>query len=196
MLINITTKKYIAIIDYVNDKNITLKAGATLGTESPSLSASDKAIRNAILTSGTNTTHSDYTFKSTSSVASVIVGSPQSGKRFFAKYLTNQQTTTSSSNTQNAETTNKDDSTTSGGEAPINNNVKPDALAKNIICFCKDFEFQPDPRMLNTMYYIDSKKVNEYIQNCMDLRGGVQPLLSCAEPALQQAFCVPPPLPS
>ena len=180
MQITITTKKYQAVIEYNDPKNIVLKTGAVLGIESPSLSQSDKIIRALLCTAGTNVTQCDYTFKSASSVASVLVGSPQSGNRFFAKYLGNATPTTNSSNQQSNSGANNPNSTTSSGSAPINNNLTTDAVAKSIITFCKDFSFDINPRIINTMFYIDKKEINGYLVNCMELMGFDESLLELA----------------
>ena len=178
----IKTKKYNAVIEYESDKNITLKDGAKLGVESPSLDKVLKATRKTFsktTDSGDIITVADITFHSKSACASFIVGSPQSGNRFFEKYLS---TTTKGSETTSSET--KEETT----EKPLDEKQQKQQLAESIITFCKDFGFDSSlkgGRALNTMQYVDN--VNDYILGYMELTNYPQDLVDKAQKAMQYA---------
>lgn len=158
--INVLEKNYKAVIEYTDDKNITLKSGAKLGIEKPSLDPTLKALRAKSTTtdgSGDIITAIDLGFKSKSAIASFIVGSPQSGNRFFAKYL---KTTTSGE----SEVKTEDDAT----KAPtMSDKEQKQKVVESVIAFCQDFAFKPDPRCLNNMAFVDD--VNSYLLNFMEL---------------------------
>lgn len=167
MLIVIQTKKYTANIDYIDDKNITLKSGALLGIESASLDANNKSIRNNTNYVNNNSTLCDLTFKSKSAIASFIVGSPQSGNRFFAPYLgTNNQAPQQNASVNNT-TTQPQQQASQTQNNNTNTSVDNNKLAKQIITFCKDFVFNPDNRCLNTLKYV--KDPSDYLVSFMEL---------------------------
>lgn len=187
--INILNKKYSADIEYVDDKHITLKANAKLGVESPSLDPNLKSMRQANTTidaNGNIITTCDLLFKSKSAIASFIVGSPQSGNRFFANYLGNSTTQGSAPQPNNQQSQN---TTTTGAtntqSAPVMSNADRDKLAKDLCVFCMDFSFDLTPRALNEMYY--QQNVDKYILNYMALIGADESMLKMAKDKMRSA---------
>lgn len=183
--ININAKHYSVVINYNDPKNIVLLTGAIVAPMSASLDAMNQALRNTNTTtdaSGNIITTADIVFKSTSACASFIVGSPQSGNRFFAKYLQNASNTSSATNTN---TTQTDTSASSVGASGVLTDAEKDNLAKEIKIFCKDFEFNPDPRCLNNMLYV--KDINDYVLSFMQVIGYDESLIDLAKSKMKSA---------
>lgn len=180
--LNINIKnKIIAIVEYNSDKDIDLMSGAIIKEPSSSMATNIKTLRDAYTTtnsSGQITTTTNIHFKSESACASFLYGCSKDGKAFFRNLL---GTTEDSSNTTNTAT----ESTTETPTEPVKELTEDEIknnLAKSIITFCKDFQFVPDNRCLNTMLYTED--VKNYILSFMELTNYPQDLLDDASSKL------------
>jgi len=176
MQFTLKTKKINATCDYVSESNVKLLSGAIIQPASASLEASLVALRNTNTTTnatGQIITTADLTFKSLSRLASFIYGCSKNGKAVFAPYISGSTSTTSSESTE----ANTDEA--SEKTAATTKKVDTDALAKSIITFCKDFEFVPDPRLLNSLLY--ESNPSDFIVNSMELVGYDEDLLNRAK---------------
>lgn len=193
----ITLKKTNNVVIYNNDKDLTLKAGAILKPACPSLDKALIALRDANTTTDSNgnlITTTDLNFKSKSALASFIQGGATNGNRYFEKYLGNAQAQPNpqpTTNSSNSNTTNSNPQPQTQAQPKVAKANKlsdaeiKDKLAKNILCFCKDFEFKPDNRCLNTMFYVDD--VNDYIKSFMELVNYPQDLIDNANAKMKSA---------
>ena len=174
MQFTLKTKKINATCDYVSESNVKLLSGAIIQPASASLEASLAALRSTNTTTnatGQIITTADLIFKSLSRLASFIYGCSKNGKAVFAPYISGSASTTTSGSSE---------STSASEEKPAaTTKVNTDALAKSIITFCKDFEYVPDPRLLNSLLF--ESNPSDFIVNSMELVGYDEDLLKRAK---------------
>lgn len=168
---------------------LVLKQGAKLNPVGASFTQSDLiTLRNTKTTtdaSGNIFTTEDLTFKSKSALATFIQGGQTNGdaycERSFGiprfpkdgKTITKESSSKEEEKTTTTEDTNCEESIEDSGEK-----VK-DALAKSIITFCKDFEYKPDPRLLNSILF--ESDPSQFIVNSMELVGFDEDLIQRAK---------------
>lgn len=165
-------------IVYNSDNEIILKSGATLKAAQKSLARNAKltALRTSATTtdaSGNLVTTCDLTFKNKSSIATFIEGNSRSGTEYFKKYLSATTTTeTTSSNEEETKETTEEviiEDKKEDKKSVIEDKKARQELAINFITFCKDFEYKPDPRLLNSLKY--EKDPEQFMLNSMELIG-------------------------
>ena len=188
----IESKKGVAI-RLEDDGTFTLEAGslvsATLGK-----SASDavKSLRSSLVGLDGKTT-ADHNFASLSALASFVRGAQTNGKAFFADDLKGIATpATAKPATPKAPKASKP----AEGTAKAEEEPKPEAgkltsqqmafanaVAQKVKTFCVDFEFNPDPRLINSLRHCgNAEEAGTMILNSMELIGMPAELLERAEP--------------
>ena len=173
-------------IIYNSENDIILKSGATLKTAQKSLARNAKltALRTSATTtdaSGKIITTCDLTFKNKSSIATFVEGNSRSGTEYFKKYLTATEETTSSKE-EEVKTTKSEEVIEDKKEEKknaIEDKKARNTLAFDIITFCKDFEYKPDPRLLNSLKH--EKDPQQFMLNSMELIGMDSDLLMKAK---------------
>ena len=147
---------------------VIIKTGAKLG-ELKKLT--DKQAYNARL-DNTNPTTKDVIFTSASAAASFLQGSTIGGNKYFAKYLgTDIGSAEKDKATEQPKTTEK--------EEPKDEMSLRYETYRKVKTFCKDFEFNPDPRFMNNLIYV--KDIDNYLIDFMQLTNYESELVELAK---------------
>ena len=199
-------KKNTLFIEWNEDNSnsgivLVLKQGAQLNPVSAAFKQTELiSLRNKKSTTGADgkiTTTEDITFKSKSALASFIQGAQTNGQRYCERTFgipkvgstitTPTNAPSSKEEEQEQEQEQEQESTTESEtiiETEITKSDAPslalrDKLAKSIITFCKDFQYVPDPRLLNSLLF--ESDPSQFILNSMELVGYEEELLDRAK---------------
>ena len=156
----------------------TLKSGATLLSAKPSLTpalVASRAATSTINPNGTATLNVDVSFPSISTLASFVQGGSTNGKSWLDRNCLSKPTST----TANENTSATSQSETKDESKKSLNKTEKVKLYKDVITFCKDFGFKPDPRLMNNIIH-DNDPVS-LLLNSMELIGADKELLENAE---------------
>ena len=186
----LTNKKGTLQVEWNEDNTnagivLVLKQGAKLNPVGASFTQSDLiTLRNTKTTtdaSGNIFTTEDLTFKSKSALATFIQGGQTNGQAYCERTfgIPKVGSTIQNSSKEEKSTT----SSESDQETTTSSEVNRDALAKSIITFCKDFEYNPDPRLLNSLLF--ESDPSQFIVNSMELVGYDEDLLQRAREKFQ-----------
>lgn len=129
----------------------------------------------------------DIPFKSLSACASFIVGGSKSGTEYF-KHCDGlkgvSSTTTPTSDTPTSEST-SDQKDESPIDEPEQRKKEINTLIKQFIYFCKDFAYNPDIRLLNSLYH--QKDSREFFLNTLKLIGHDEDMIEVAKSKTESA---------
>lgn len=193
-----------------DDGTYTLEKGAAVSAVlGKSASDAVKSLRSSIVGLDGKTTE-DHNFSSLSALASFVRGAQTNGKAYLAGELSATASATPSAapaptpkasepKTPKTPKTPKAKEEKKPEESPKKDEETPkadavtsltkeqmanaDKVAKQIMTFCKDFEFKPDPRLINSLRYCkNAQEAGEMIANSMELIGMPDEILSTAAP--------------
>jgi len=181
----LTNKKGTLQVEWNEDNTnagivLVLKQGAKLNPVGASFTQSDLiTLRNTKTTtdaSGNIFTTEDLTFKSKSALATFIQGGQTNGQAYCERTFGIPKVGSTIQNSSKEEgATNVENPTK---ETPTESSTpNSQELADKIITFCKDFEFKPDPRLLNSLLFeqnpsqfiVDTMRLTNYPQELIDL---------------------------
>lgn len=192
-----------------DDGTYTLEKGAAVSAVlGKSASDAVKSLRSSIVGLDGKTTE-DHNFSSLSALASFVRGAQTNGKAYLAGELSAiTPTSTSSAMPTNAASAEKASPAPAPKAAPKAKEkakaedpkkaedkaeavsaltkeqmAHADKVAKQIMTFCKDFEFKPDPRLINSLRYCSTaQEAGEMVANSMELIGMPEEVLNMAMP--------------
>ena len=187
----ITTPEGVVLI--INDDDtFTLGVGSPVNpTLGKSASEAVKNLRSAEV-DGDNKTRRDLVFASLSALASFVRGAQTNGKAYFASDLAkagialgspakhHRQPAEEKAQQQPAEEAKPDNADGTLSKAQMQ---QANAVAQKVMTFCKDFEFKPDPRLINTLRHLpNATEAGEFIVNTMELIGMPVEIIDSATP--------------
>ena len=166
---------------------LVLKQGSMVKPLQSSADKLVKSLRDTTTTtdaSGNLITTKDITFNSKSSLAAFIQGCSTNGDAYCERHFGIPRTP-KDDDTISKPSSKAEEKTTTTEEENIEKSIEDsgekvkDALAKSIMTFCKDFEFKPDPRLLNSILF--ESDPSQFIVNSMELVGFDEDLLQRAK---------------
>lgn len=188
----LTNKKHTLQVEWNEDNTnsgivLILKQGAIINPLGASFKQSDlitlRRDKTTTDASGNIITTEDLTFKSKSALATFIQGGQTNGQaycdRTFGIPKVGNTIAPSSSIEEEKNTTSSGDENINDKCTTTSSEVNRDQLAKSIITFCKDFEYSPDPRLLNSLLF--ESDPSQFITNSMELVGYEEELLQRAK---------------
>jgi hypothetical protein len=177
---------------------ITLKSGATVSatvndTYKKHTSPILIGLREQNVDATTGTTINDTSFKSLSACASYIVGGSKSGNEYFkgcpelasvittttrAKATTTSETSHDVDAQQAQDTKSETDQKEKTTSSLLERKKEVNAIVKQFIYFCKDFSYNPDVRLLNSLYH--QKDERQFLLDTLKLIGHDEDMIEIA----------------
>jgi len=171
--LQVVNKEVNATVVIEDNGTYIIKSGAKLGAMK---NLKDKQALNARLSNPDNPTTKDLVFTSASAAASFLQGSNIGGHKYFAKYLGEDIPTNE---------TKQEEKPTKEEETPKSDSKLRFELYNTIVNFCKDFEYKPDPRFMDTL--IDVKDIDNYFIDFMQLTNYDSELVEMAKSKFKSA---------
>lgn len=194
----IESKKGVAI-RLEDDGTFTLEAGSSVSASlGKSASPAVKALR-AELVGPDGKTTADHNFASLSALASFVRGAQTNGKAFFADDLKGTATPATakpapakapkaSKPAEETATATEEEPKPEGGKLTSQQMAYANAVAQKVKTFCKDFEFDPDPRLINSLRHCGTaEEAGVMVVDSMELIGMPEEILQRAAPKFQSA---------
>jgi hypothetical protein len=177
----------------LKSKEITIHKGAKVNptpnaTYLKSRPLAEQKMRSSII-DATGTLTQDVLFKSLSGCASFIVGGSKSGNVYFKSVLSKltdcrvvipptPESPVSSEPTPDTTTKTKTDHKEKSTSVDLDRKKEVNAIIKQFICFCKDFSYNPDVRLLNSLYH--QKDERQFLLDTLKLIGHDEDMIEVA----------------